>query len=192
MNGIRSITEGSMIAGPAVTVAFKPMSEVAIDITEEERRKSALFQACDATKPGDVIVLGALGDASGIVGDCIALGFKTKGADGIVIDGGVRDTHVIKHVYKYPVFAKNVTPLAGQVFSMDYNVPVSCGGVVVRPGDIIVGDDDGVVVVPAHLLEEVVEYAEKEVRLEDSVRESIREELPRGASLGELYPPRTR
>jgi regulator of RNase E activity RraA len=190
MQGIRPILEDSVLVGPALTVDYKPMNEVAIAITEDEFRRSAIFEACDMTKPGDVVVLGALGDPSGMVGDCITLGFITKGAEGIVIDGGVRDSPVIRRVYKFPVFAKNVTPFAGQVFPSRVNVPVNCGGVLVRPGDIIAGDDDGVVVIPLHLLRAVVEHAEREVHLEDAVRRRIKEELPKGTGLGELYPPR--
>lgn len=192
MEGILPIAPGSSVVGPAITVEYKPYSNIGISLTVEDFRRSAVFKACDVTESGDIIVLGALGNPSGIIGDCMSFGFKVKGAEGIVIDGGVRDSPIIIHKYRYPVFARNVTPTASsyQVWPTNFNVPIKCGGVLVNPGDVIVGDDDGVVVVPKHLLKEVVEFAEKEVKIEEIGKRKMLEEIPKGTSLGELYPPK--
>lgn len=192
MEGIRPIAPGSVVVGPAVTVEYKNYDDVGLAFTPDDFRDSAVFKACDALKKGDVMVLGALGNPSGIIGDCMAFGFKVKGAKGVVIDGGVRDSPIIVHRYKFPVFARNVTPTASsyQVWPTNFNVPIKCGGVLVKPGDVIVGDDDGVVVVPQRLLKDVVEFAEKEVKIEEIGKRKMLEEIPKGASLGEFYPPK--
>ena len=192
MEGIRPIASGSSVVGPAVTVEYRNYGDVGIALTVDDFRRSAVFKACDATEKGDVVVLGALGNPSGIIGDCMAFGFKVKGAKGIVIDGGVRDSPIIIHRYRFPVFARNVTPTASsyQVWPTNFNVPIKCGGVLVKPGDVIVGDDDGVVVIPQHLLKDVVEFAEREVKIEEIGKKKMLEEIPKGKSLGEFYPPK--
>jgi 4-hydroxy-4-methyl-2-oxoglutarate aldolase len=191
MEGILPIGEGSLIVGPAITVEYRPINEIGIDVTQDEWRASAIYRACDSAQPSDVIAIGALGNPSGIIGDCITFGFKVKGAQGIVVDGGVRDSPIIRRTYRFPVFARNATPTANYgVFPTRVNVPIRCGGVLVKPGDVIVGDDDGVVVLPGHLLKKVVEYAEKEAKMEEIAKERMIQELPKGTRLGQLYPPK--
>jgi len=105
-----------------------------------------------------------------------------KGISGIVIDGATRDTEEIKEL-KFPIFSKLITPTAGEPRGFgEINVPIKCGGVKVRDGDWISGDDDGVVVIPKEKAVEVANRAldvfEKENR--------IREEIKRGSTLSKV------
>jgi 4-hydroxy-4-methyl-2-oxoglutarate aldolase len=126
--------------------------------------------AADLAEPGDVIVL-AVGGVSGqaCFGDMTATRCQAKGIEGVVIDGATRDVAGIRAL-GFPVFAREVTPRnyhypAGADHGA-VNVPVVCGGVLVEPGDIVLGDDDGVVVVPGGMAAEIATaasaYLEKE------------------------------
>ncbi|MBM3945319.1 MAG: ribonuclease activity regulator RraA, partial [SAR202 cluster bacterium] len=100
-----------------------------------------------------------------------------RGAAGLVTDGAVRDGHkVVK--YGYPVFAGGSTPTIGEpeILPYEVNEPVQCGGVLVWPGDVVLGDDDGVVVVPAQLAEEVLREAVEHDEIEQAILDHVLEE----------------
>ena len=147
--GINSMVPGKIMAGPAFTVRCYPGSIITVH--------KALLEA----KPGDVLVIDGDSDNHGaLLGELMALQCKTNGFAGVVIDGCVRDVQGLKDL-GFPVFARFVTPRVGTNRRMGFtNVDVNCGGVVVHPGDWIMGDDDGVVVIPADKLEETVAKAE--------------------------------
>ena len=147
------------VAGPAVTAR----SMVADYLTP--------VAAIDYAEPGDVIVIDVKGykDAA-IWGDLAAKSCKLRGIAAVVIDGAVRDSRGIQKL-QVPHFSRAVTPNSGDCSVLgDINVPIQCGGVVVNPGDIVVGDADGVVVVPqakaTQILEKVKKQAEAEKNLE--------------------------
>jgi regulator of RNase E activity RraA len=119
--------------------------------------------AVDLAQGGDVIVVAAGGIVErALCGDMSATRFQAKGIAGVVIDGATRDVRGTREL-RFPIFARGVTPRSNHYpQELDHgavNVPVVCGGVLVRPGDIIIGDDDGVVVVPLEMAEEIAQAA---------------------------------
>lgn len=136
--GIKLAVPGCRMLGPAFTVKAYPGSIITVH--------RALVEA----SPGDVIVVDGEGDvgAGALLGEIMALECQTKGFVGVVIDGGVRDLDGLRDL-GFPVFARGVTPRVGTNRRLgSTRIPVSCGGVVVHPGDIILGDSNGVVVMP--------------------------------------------
>lgn len=173
---IKPNLEGIKIVGPAVTI-----KEV---LSEEKVAPIAALQAIDDANRGDVIVIASEGDMKDIAlwGGLMGLAAKAKGIEGAVLDGGVRDIVELKEM-KFQIFSPSIVPSTsvGRTEVVGVNVPVTCGGVLVSPGDIIVGDSDGVVVIPADKLKTVIEIAEKM----DAVEKEEAEELKKGNSLVE-------
>lgn len=121
-----------------------------------------LHKAISMAGPGDVLMVtnGDYNEAGGIFGGMMAASLKTRGAAGIVIEGGCRDTVMIKDV-GLPVFAQNVCiKPSTKLVPGKINHPIIIGGVRVNPGDLVFGDNDGVVVVPREIAESVLEVAE--------------------------------
>ena len=148
------------VAGPAVTAR----SMVADYLTP--------VAAIDYTETGDVIVIDVKGykDAA-IWGDLAAKSCKLRGIAAVIIDGAVRDSRGIQEL-QVPHFSRAVTPNAGDCSVLgDINVPIQCGGVVVNPGDIIVGDADGVVVVPQAKATQVIEKVKKQAEAEKNLEQ---------------------
>jgi len=133
-----------------------------------------LHKATEVAKAGDVLVVDAGGFADmAILGDLLCLVCKTKGIEGIVLDGGVRDIEGIREL-GFPVFAKGIIPVGPLKDSPgSINVPIQCGGMPVMPGDLIVGDPDGVAVVPRARIQEVLEKGRAIVEKEQKMRERI-------------------
>ncbi len=173
---IKPIVEGIKIVGPAVTI-----KDV---ISDKKEAPLAALQAIDDADPGDVIVRASEGDTKNIAlwGGLMGLASKTKKIEGAVLDGGVRDIDELKEM-KFQIFAPSIIPSTsvGRTQIKGINVPVTCGGVLVSPGDIIVGDSDGVIVIPADKIEMVIEIAEKM----DSIEKKEAEELKKGTPLVE-------
>ena len=135
---IKPAVPGFRMLGRAFTVKAYPGSIITVH--------KALVEA----SPGDLIVVDGEGDvgAGALLGEIMALECQTKGFAGIAIDGAVRDVDGLREL-GFPVFARGVTPRVGTNRRLGRTqVPVSCGGIVVHPGDIILGDDNGVVAVP--------------------------------------------
>lgn len=158
-------TPGSKAVGTAYTLQFLPKRE---DIcgTEGENeiqgeQTSALNEAVIGVDEGEVLVVDCRGNMqTGCLGDMMMTGIHAKGVKGLVVDGCVRDTPHVKDL-GLPLFLRGATPHnAGhyEMYPWDSNVPIGCGGVLVMPSDIIVGDDDGVVVVPPKLAQAVIDY----------------------------------
>lgn len=131
-------------------------------------------KALDVAQPGDVIVIDGQGDlVNALVGENLALWAMKRGVAGIVVDGAVRDVDTLRKL-DFPIYAAGVTPSgtykhgAGEV-----NVPICCGRVVVNPGDIVVGDADGLVVIRAQEAAEVLEKAKGKLKQELAIREAI-------------------
>jgi len=139
---IRNLTDDSLgMAGPACTVKVYPGDNLMV------------HKALDVAQPGDVIVVDTSGSAlTAVLGDLISTKARHRGVAGFVIDGLVRDLAGIRQLGDFPVFARGVTPIGplhrgpGEI-----NFPISAGGVVVHPGDVVVGDLNGVVVVPREI-----------------------------------------
>jgi regulator of RNase E activity RraA len=159
------------VVGPAVTVLEGPTSEF-------EPPQLAL-DAIDESHSGSVIVIGTGGEAElAVWGGLMTAGAVANSHAGAVLDGGVRDITEIRRDYDFPVYARSVSPgtTLGRFKTLASNVPVVCGGVEVRPGDIIVADVDGVVVVPREHAETVLKMAQEiDVRELEQARLIIQE-----------------
>ncbi|WP_286885678.1 RraA family protein [Aneurinibacillus sp. UBA3580] len=159
---IKPLKEAYTVAGRALTVKI-PVGD-----------NSAVLKAIREAKIGDVLVVDAKGDLyRAIAGDFVVGMAKTMGIEGIVVDGVIRDITGIKDL-NFPVFCKGTTVAAsGKAGVGEINVPISCGGVTVRPGDIIVGDADGVVVVPKEIEQDVLKKAQEKMKTDQAREESI-------------------
>lgn len=157
IDGPRSDTPGAKLVGTAKTLRFVPLRE---DLFATHGGGcNAQKRAFDAVQSGEVIVIEARGDASsGTLGDILALRAKERGAAGIVTDGGVRDRSAVADI-GLPVFSAGGHPavLGRRHVPWEHDVTIACGGATVQPGDVIVGDDDGVIVIPPALADEVAD-----------------------------------
>ena len=129
--------------------------------TNPQGSDSAEYVAFELCGPGEVLVIDAMRwPYSSIGGDIKFYRLYQRGVGGLVTDGAVRDTNTLKE-YGFPVYSANATAKQGpaEFWPWQVNDCIQCGGVLVRPGDAIVGDDDGVVVVPASAADEVIQIA---------------------------------
>ena len=136
-------------------------------------------------KPGDVLVASTQRSIRTCLwGELLSTASVARGANGAVIDGYTRDVRLIQRM-QFPVFSSGMYPVdsAGRGIVIDYNITINCGGVLVRPGDIIFGDIDGVVVIPQNAAREVIERAVEKVKGENITREALKN----GATLREVY-----
>lgn len=184
IEGVHPNRPGRRFVGRAKTlrfVAFRP------DLFAEHGGGfNAQKRAFDTVEPGGVIVIEARGErGTGTVGDVLALRAQVRGAAGIVTDGGVRDADAIA-AFDIPVFSQGPHPsvLGRRHVPWETDVTITCGGAAVQPGDVIVGDGDGVVVIPPHLVEEVAAEAVVQEREEAWVAEQV----AAGASVDGLFP----
>ncbi len=170
MKNIHSICLGAKMAGKAVTV----------QTFEGDWAKTV--EAIDAAKKGDVIVIYNGSPHVAPWGELATLSCINKGIAGVVIEGAVRDVDDIRKL-NFPVFATSIVPNAGEPKGFgEINAEIQCGGQSVKPGDFIVGDDNGVVVIPK---ERAYEIARRAVEVEKNERR-IREEIKRGKTLSEV------
>jgi len=159
IDGVRPLHPDAKLVGTARTLRFVPNRE---DLFRSHGGGyNAQKRAFDAVDAGEVLVIEARGETgSGTLGDVLAIRAHARGAAGIVTDGGVRDSEAVAAV-GIPVFTSGAHPavLGRKHVPWDADVAVACGGATVLPGDVIVGDADGVIVIPAALVEEVVDAA---------------------------------
>ena len=149
--------------GPAVTVGIPRGSHF------------PLFKlAMQQTQAGDVLVVNARADAvSAVIGGNIAKALKARGVVGVIIDGAARDVEETRKI-GLPVYVRCVTPNAGNSWGPgEINVPIACGGVVVNPGDIIVGDEDGIAVVPSFAAKAVLARAVAALHKADKIQDAL-------------------
>ncbi|MCZ0940825.1 MAG: hypothetical protein OXJ55_19425 [Caldilineaceae bacterium] len=189
MHNVRPYTPGQRLAARARTMrylpprpdlaAMTPGGEDAID-----------YRAMSRCGPGDVLVVDIYGNACpAVFGDVKALQLRMNNADGVVTDGGIRDLGImLEEDYGLIIYARDRTPYGGGpwAFPAEENVNIQCGGALVCPGDVLVGDDDGVVVVPSWFAEECVELTEVYETAEGLAKERI---LAERVVPGRHYPP---
>jgi regulator of RNase E activity RraA len=181
-------TSGRCIAGPALTLQFMPKREDLYGEDEYSDREKQLHRhVLYHTEPGDIVVVDARGDmSSGIFGEMMLTYFAGKGGIGMVIDGCLRDAPKAMPL-DLGYWIRGFTPnFHTQTVLMPYavNVPIACGNTFVRPGDIIIADDDGAISVPIHLAAEVLLHGSEHAEWEDFSRE----QLARGGDLRRYYP----
>jgi regulator of RNase E activity RraA len=174
------------MVGRARTVRFVPLRP---DLAElfPNREENPHRKAVEQIGAGEVLVVDAHGDGDGgIFGDIMSARLKARGAAGLVVDGSLRDVWQIQAL-DLPVYTRHIHAAGvGRALSaVEMDGIVSCGGVAVRPGDYLVGDPDGVVVVPAALAAEAAAYGDEHEALESYIRERVLA----GAPLAEAYPP---
>ena len=162
IQGPTSRLPGSKIVGAALTLQFMPQREdVASGQAQEDvEKRTALWAVLDETQPGDVLVVQAYGDPyTGCIGEMLLTYFQGRGGAGLVIDGYLRDWPYVQRL-NLPIWARGLTPnYASQagLFPWAYNVPIACSQVLVLPGDILIADDDGAVVIPTQLAPLIVQ-----------------------------------
>jgi len=164
---IKPIFESARIVGPAVTVRCPAGGNL------------VLHKAIDISQVGDVIVVDAQGHKDTAVwGMIMSLSSMQKRIKGIVIDGAVRDVEEIRRVC-FPVFSKAICgrgPHKAELGAV--NVPIQCGGVPIFPGDLVIGDCDGVVVVPKNACESVLEKTKSIIKEENRMKSELRKGKP--------------
>lgn len=174
------------MVGPAFTLRLIPARPDLDTVASFSREDAVQRLALEQCPVGAVLVIDARGDLSAAcAGDAYSNRLKIRGCAGLVTDGALRDVAAIAEL-DFAVFLQ--APAAPPTFlahhPVELNVPIGCGGVPVFPGDVVVGDSDGVVVIPLEVLDEVVEEAEEIVAYD----EFVQSELAAGRSLIGLYP----
>ena len=189
LQGVSRLTtpSGGNLVGPAFTMRNIPSREDLDQITAFDNPEHPQRKAIESVPPGHVLVLDCRGETRAACGgQILTTRLMKRGAAGLVSDGPMRDSGAIAQM-DFPVYcAGSSAPLnLIQHHAIDLNVPIGCGGVAVYPGDVIVGDDEGVVVIPRHLADEVAADAAEQEKMEIFVLERIQG----GAALPGTYPP---
>lgn len=162
LSGLRPIKPGQRMIGRARTLRYIPMRE---DLIERySGRINEQRTAVEALGPGDVLVIEARNETdAGTIGDIYAMRAIQLGATGIITDGAVRDSPALREM-DVPIYlrAQHAATYRRLHMPVDHDVPIACAGVTVIPGDVMVGDDEGVVVIPAAIVDEVAAEAAKQ------------------------------
>src|SRR6202046_299836 len=159
---MRPIYLTAKVSGAAVTVSCQPGDNLMVH---------ASIEVC---KPGDVLVVVTTSESTdGMFGDLLGTSCQAHGVAGLIIDAGVRDTSELSEM-KFPVWAKAISPQGTVKASPgSVNVPVVCAGMIVNPGDVIVGDADGIVVVPRAAAASVAKAGQQRIAKEEKTRERL-------------------
>lgn len=158
---IRPVNSSPLI-GPAFTIKTRPGDNLIV------------HKALDIAEPGDILVVDAQGElTNAIIGELMALYAKKRGLGGIIIDGAVRDFDALRNL-QIPIYAAGVNPRGPYKDGPgEINVPVNCGGVAVKPGDILVGDQDGIVVINPADAEQLLVDARAKLESEEMTKKEI-------------------
>lgn len=166
---LTALTQETRFVGPALTVRMEPGNQV------------DCLDALSVAQEGDVIVVDAAGETeTSIWGGLMAGLCMMKGVVGAVVDGSIRDTDEIRDL-GFQILSKAIvprsthTPFSERMEPIEINVPIQCAGVVVNPGDIVIGDEIGVTVVPLENAKEILRKAHEQAEKEEQTRERIRE-----------------
>lgn len=186
--GIHRINPGApRMVGPAYTMRYIPAREDLDHLGVFEDRSHPQRKGVEECPSGHVFVIDSRRNASAAsAGNILVTRLWKRGAAGIVTDGGFRDTPEMAQL-PFPVYHAAASAPTNLIrhHAVDLNVPIACGEVAVYPGDIMVGDGEGVVVVPAHIADEVADETFEQTVFEDFVLEKVTE----GRGIFGLYPP---
>lgn len=187
MRGVRQLSRSRKLVGAAFTLRYIPAREDLDTIESLGSPEHPQRKAIESIPADHVLVMDCRGeqDVAGI-GSILVARLKVRGVAGVVCDGGIRDLEEAIES-ELPLFAAGAAAPANIIrhHAVDLDVPIACGGVSVFPGDIMVGDADGIVVVPAHLVEEIVAAGFEQEQTEAFILDEIRS----GAPLFGTYPP---
>jgi regulator of RNase E activity RraA len=168
IEGITSATPNKRLFGQAITVRSLParpdcISDTQQKFTDKVASGDPLMFAIKESGPGKVIVIDAGGiNTAAVGGDTKFAVLDALGTEGLITDGALRDQREFKEEFGFATYSSGFTPLVGTgrvLFPHDVNVDINCGGCLVRPGDYIFGDEDGVIVIPASIIEETLNNA---------------------------------
>lgn len=188
--GLQVLRPDLRMVGYAFTLRYVPAREDSGFEVNYDNETNVQRLAVEAVGENDVLVIDARGDIrAASFGHILATRIMNRGAAGLVSDGGLRDTPAFRKL-NLPSYVKAPHATTSSVIHhpVDMNVPVGCGGVLVMPDDVVVGDAEGVVVIPAQVAESVAHDAFDQERLEEFVLERVRA----GASIKGVYPPDVR
>ncbi|MBQ2896506.1 MAG: RraA family protein [Oscillospiraceae bacterium] len=174
--------DDSMNRTAAVDPAIKPLNKAkllgpAFTVRVPEGDNLMFHKAMDMAKPGDVIVIDAGGDGKRAIFGALMISYcKARGIAGAIVDGAVRDAGELSEM-DFPVYARSITPNGPYKNGPgEINTPIAFGGKVVCPGDIIVGDEDGIIVIKPEDAEFIADKADKVLDMENGIMKKIQEE----------------
>ena len=182
VNGLQMTQPGTKLVGRALTMRYLPVRPDLIDAVQDLGKGGDWdtgynMRASDDIKPGDVLVVELAGSVNRatFMGDVTGLAIKTAGAVGVVIDGGLRDLDEFLPWKDFPVYYRGAHASAmADLVGVEWNVPVRIGDVTVLPGDVVIGDESGLLFFPPQLADDAIRSAEDTVYTETFKREMIR------------------
>jgi len=186
LTGVKPLKTGRRLAGRAFTLRYIPAREDLDASLQFDNRTDPQRLAIEKVGAGEVLVIDARGDErGGTMGAILATRMQVRGAAGVVTDGAFRDSPVIADL-DMPAYARSAHAATNKTIHhpCDFQLPVACAGVAVYPGDVLIGDDEGVVVIPPRLAEEVAREAAAQEHRENFIIDHIRA----GAPLLGTYP----
>jgi regulator of RNase E activity RraA len=171
--GIKPMYDCPKILGRAVTIKITAAGMV-------KSKYHLGVRAIDAANPGDVILIDNRGDLNNNCwGEILSMGAKMKGISGVVVDGAARDIDACRE-FGFPVYARGTVPITarGRIMEESFNEVIRIGDIQVRPGDIVMADINGVVIIPVEKLDEVLKAAEEILQKEEAMVEELRKGVP--------------
>jgi 5-oxopent-3-ene-1,2,5-tricarboxylate decarboxylase/2-hydroxyhepta-2,4-diene-1,7-dioate isomerase len=182
LNGLKALNEGQSMVGYAHTLRYVPARPDLAGILGTNAQRDA----AESMAEDEVLIIEARGEAhAGTIGDIFAMRVMQRGGVGVITDGALRDTPAIKAMGMAVYHQSSNAAVLGRLHSaLAHQVPIACAGATVLPGDILVGDEEGVVVIPAAMLEEITEAS---VKME-IVEEFAVERVAQGASTIGYFP----
>ena len=187
LRDIHPVRPDSRLVGYAFTLRYIPMREDLGKETHFDNTTNPQRVSVEAVGPGDVLVIDARGETrAGVLGDILITRMQQRGIAGIVTDGAFRDTPAIRQI-GLPTYSRASAPYMSSIVHhpVEFNTPIGCGGAAVIPGDVIVGDGEGVVVLPRAIAGEIARDAFEKEQYEDWALKRIQS----GSSILNVYPP---
>jgi regulator of RNase E activity RraA len=176
LSGLKPLNEGQSMIGYAHTLRYVPARPDLAGLLGSNAQR----EAAESIEPGEVLIVEARGETdAGTIGDIYAMRAKYRGCVGVITDGSLRDTPAIKALGMPVYHQSSHAAVLGRLHTpLSHQVPIACAGVTVMPGDIIVGDGEGAVVIPAAMLEEIAAASTKMEIAEEFAIERVAEGAP--------------